>query len=279
MYLRHSRRCKDGKSHVYWRLVRSVRRGRKVVQETVAQLGELDAEGRARAEALAQSIAGDGSDLSQGRLFDGRSPSGAVAVKLDGVRLERSRSFGAVWLGWFLWRGLKLDEVLEELLVSRRETVGWSEVIAILAIARLCEPSSELHVAERWYRTTALEDLLGISTEQIYDERLYRALDRLLPHKEALEKHLVKRLGELFGLDYDLLLYDVTSTYFEGVADPLIAKRGYSRDHRPDCVQVNIALVVSREGMPLGTRFFPVTPPMSLRSNRSWRAWRINLAK
>lgn len=257
MYLRHSRRCKDGKSHVYWRLVRSVRRGRKVVQETVAQLGELDAEGRARAEALAQSIAGDGSDLSQGRLFDGRSPSGAVAVKLDGVRLERSRSFGAVWLGWFLWRGLKLDEVLEELLVSRRETVGWSEVIAILAIARLCEPSSELHVAERWYRTTALEDLLGISTEQIYDERLYRALDRLLPHKEALEKHLVKRLGELFGLDYDLLLYDVTSTYFEGVADPLIAKRGYSRDHRPDCVQVNIALVVSREGMPLGYEIFP----------------------
>jgi transposase len=256
VYLRHTRRCKDGKSHVYWRLVRSVRRGRKVVQETVAQLGELDAEGRARAEALAQSIGGHGCDLSQGQLFDGREPTDSVAVRLDRVRLERSRSFGAVWLGWFLWRALKLDEVLGELLSPSRETVSWAEVIAILVIGRLCEPSSELHVAERWYRTTALEDLLGVTTEDIYDERLYRALDRLLPHKEAIEKHLVKRLGELFDLDYDLLLYDVTSTYFEGIADPFIAKRGYSRDHRPDCVQVNIALVVSREGMPLGYEIF-----------------------
>jgi transposase len=226
------------------------------VQETVAQLGELDAEGRARAEALAQSIGGHGCNLSQGQLFDGQEPTGSVAVRLDRVRLERSRSFGAVWLGWFLCRALKLDEVLGELLSPSRETVSWAEVIAILVIGRLCEPSSELHVAERWYRTTALEDLLGVTTEDIYDERLYRALDRLLPHKEAIEKHLVKRLGELFELDYDLLLYDVTSTYFEGVADPAIAKRGYSRDHRPDCVQVNIALVVSREGMPLGYEIF-----------------------
>jgi hypothetical protein len=256
VYLRHTRRCKDGKSHVYWRLVRSVRRGRKVVQETVAQLGELDSEGRARAEALARSIGGRGSGHWQERLFDGGEPTGSVAVKLDRVGLERSRSFGAVWLGWFLWRALKLDEVLDELVPSNRETVRWAEVVAILVIGRLCEPSSELHVAERWYRTTALEDLLGVAVEDIYDERLYRALDRLLPHKEGLEKHLVKRLGELFELDYDLLLYDVTSTYFEGVADPSIAKRGYSRDHRPDCVQVNIALVVSREGMPLGYEIF-----------------------
>jgi len=128
--------------------------------------------------------------------------------------------------------------------------------IGILAVGRLCEPSSELHVAERWYRSTALEDLLGISSEQIYDERLYRALDRVLEHKEAIEQHMVKRLGELFALSYDLLLYDVTSTYFEGVADPELAKRGYSRDHRPDCVQVNLALVVTREGMPLGYEIF-----------------------
>lgn len=256
MYLRHTRRRKDGKTHVYWQLVRSVRRGRKVVQQTVAQLGELDGEGRARAEALARSIAGRIADCSQGQLFDRGKPSGSVAVKLDGVRLERSRSFGAVWLGWILWRALKLDEQCEALLVSKRETVGWAEVIAILVIGRLCEPASELHVAEQWYRSTALQDLLGIGAEEIYDERLYRALDRLLPHKEALEKHLVKRLGELFDLDYDLLLYDVTSTYFEGVGDPTIAKRGYSRDHRPDCVQVNIALVVSREGMALGYEIF-----------------------
>jgi len=261
VYLRHTRRRKDGKSHVYWQLVRSVRCGRKVVQQTVAQLGELDAEGRARAEALARSIAGRRSESWQGQLFERSEPSGSVAAKLDRVRLERSGSFGAVWLGWFLWGALKLDGVLGVWLGSKRETVWWSEVIAILVIGRLCEPSSELHVAERWYRTTALEDLLGVSTEDIYDERLYRALDRLLPHKETIEKHLVKRLGELFDLDYDLLLYDVTSTYFEGVADPSIAKRGYSRDHRPDCVQVNIALVVSREGMPLGYEIFAGNTP------------------
>jgi transposase len=257
VYLRHTRRRKDGKTHVYWQLVRSVRRGRTVVQQTVAQLGELDGEGRARAEALARSIAGREWEDLQGQLFERRvDPSGSVAVKLDRVRLERSRSFGAVWLGWFLWRALKLDDLLGELLAPSRETVSWSEVIALLVIGRLCEPSSELHVAERWYRTTALEDLLGVAVEDIYDERLYRALDRLLPHKEAIEKHLVKRLGELFELDYDLLLYDVTSTYFEGIADPSIARRGYSRDHRPDCMQVNIALVVSREGMPLGYEIF-----------------------
>ena len=279
MYLRHTRRFKDGKSHVYWRLVRSVRRGRKVVQQTVAQLGELDAEGRLRAEALARSITGRGSECWQAELFDGTKPVGSVAVKLDGVRLERSRSFGAVWLGWILWRALKLDELCGALLSSTRETVSWAEVIAILVIGRLCEPSSELHVAERWYRTTALEDLLGVAVEDIYDERLYRALDRLLPHKETLEQHLVKRLGELFDLDYDLLLYDVTSTYFEGVADPSIAQRGYSRDHRPDCVQVNIALVVSREGMPLGYEIFAAIPPMSPPSNRWSSTWRNDLAR
>jgi transposase len=226
------------------------------VQQTVAQLGELDAEGRARAEALARSIAGQASQSCQGQLFERAEPKGSVEVKLDRLRLERSRSFGAVWLGWILWRALKLDEVCGTLMVSKRETVGWAEVVAILVIGRLCEPSSELHVAESWYRSTALEDLLGVASEDIYDERLYRTLDRLLPHKQAIEKHLVKRLGELFDLQYDLLLYDVTSTYFEGLADPWIAKRGYSRDHRPDCVQVNIALVVSREGMPLGYEIF-----------------------
>lgn len=256
MYLRHTTRRKDGKTHVYWQLVRSVRHGRKVVQQTVAQLGELDGEGRARAEALARSISGHASASFQGELFDHAEPTGSLTIKLDGVRLERSRSFGAVWLGWLLWRGLKLDDLLSELLPPGRERVSWADVIAILVIGRLCEPSSELHVAERWYRTTALQDLLRVCTEHLYDERLYRALDRVLPHKEAIEKHLVKRLGELFDLDYDLLLYDVTSTYFEGVADPEIAKRGYSRDHRPDCVQVNIALVVTREGMPLGYEIF-----------------------
>jgi len=257
MYLRHSTRRKDGKTHVYWRLVRSVRRGRRVVQETVAQLGELDAEGRARAAVLARQISGRAGQNSQGKLFEPNGPMEAAAVRLDAVRLERSRSFGSVWLGWVLWQALKFDELLGGLLPRGREVVSWAEVTAILVIARLCEPSSELHVAERWYRTTALEDLLGVPSESVYEERLYRTLDRLLPHKEAIEAHLVKRLGELFEIDYDLLLYDVTSSYFEGVADAAIAQRGYSRDHRPDCVQVNIALVVTREGMPLGYEIFP----------------------
>jgi transposase len=129
--------------------------------------------------------------------------------------------------------------------------------VAILVIARLCEPSSELHIAQAWYRQTALEDLLGVPEEQVNDDRLYRALDALLPHKEALEQHLKQRLGTLFQLSYDLLLYDVTSTYFEGQAlqNPQ-AKRGHSRDHRPDCKQVCIALVVTKEGMPLGYEIF-----------------------
>jgi transposase len=128
---------------------------------------------------------------------------------------------------------------------------------AVLAIARLCEPSSELHIAEHWFRTTALDDVLGIAPEQVNDDRLYRALDRLLPHKTAIEQHLKTRWGELFGVQYDLLLYDVTSTYFEGEAElNELARRGYSRDSRPDCKQVNIALVVTRDGMPLGYEVF-----------------------
>ena len=258
MYLRHTTHKKNGKTQVYWRLVRSVRHGRKVVQETVAQLGELDAEGRARAQALARGITGEVAVSSQRHLFEPDDGADAVPVKLGKVRLERSRGFGAVWLGWLLWRALKLDELCRELLPPGRESVSWGDVVAILVIGRLCEPSSELHLAEQWYRTTALEDLLQIPAASVYDERLYRTLDRVLAHKEAIEEHLVKRFGELFDLDYELLLYDVTSTYFEGqCADPSIAQRGYSRDHRPDCVQVNIALVVTRDGMPLGYEIFP----------------------
>jgi len=198
VYLRHTTRFKDGKPHTYWRLVRSVRRGGKVVQETVAQLGELDAEGRAKAKALARAITGRSDAGRQGHLFE--APTTAVAVRLDRVRIERGRAFGGIWLGWQLWRALQFDELLAQLLPAGRETIAWSQTAAILAIARLCEPSSELHIAEDWYRRTALEDLIGVPSEQVYDARLYRGLDQLLPHKEAIERHLVKRLGELFGL-------------------------------------------------------------------------------
>ena len=255
VYLRHSKIRKDGKTHVYWRLVRSVRRDGKVIQETVAQLGELDAQGRAKAKALARQITGRS---DQRELFEEPgSDDAAVAVRLKQLRLERGRAFGDVWLGWTLWRALRLDVLCEEVLGAGREAVAWSKMVSVLVIARLCEPSSELHIAEDWYRRTALEDLLGLPGSKVNAARLYRTLDRLLPHKEAMEQHLVKRLGELFDLSYDLLLYDVTSTYFEGLAarNPL-AQRGHSRDHRPDCKQVCIALVVTREGMPLGYEVF-----------------------
>ena len=255
MYLRHSIRRKRGKAHTYWRLVRSVRREGKVVQETVAQLGELDAQGRAKARALAQQITGR---ARQRELFEAEvAPAETVAVRLDQIRLERQRTFGSVWLGWTLWRAVGLDTVCAELLPSGREAVPWSLMAVVLVLARLCEPSSELHIAEDWYRTTALEDLLGVPNNQLNDDRLYRALDRLLPHKVAIETHLKERLGSLFSLDYDLLLYDVTSTYFEGLGESNPqAQRGYSRDRRPDCKQVNIALVVTRGGIPLGYEVF-----------------------
>jgi len=198
-------------------------------------------------------------EFKQGHLFDEAiSKDELLTIRTDGVRLENGRSFGSVWLGWVLWNSLGLRQLVGEVLPAGRETVSWSTMAAVLTIARFCEPSSELHIGEDWYRRTAFSDLIGVVPEMIGEDRLYRALDRLLPHKEAIEKHLVKRLGELFSLEYDLLLYDVTSTYFEGLhADPRIARRGYSRDHRPDCVQVNIALVVTREGIPLGYEIFP----------------------
>jgi transposase len=164
---------------------------------------------------------------------------------------------GGPWLGLELIEQLGLKDFLDRTLPSGREEIPWSLMALVLVLCRLCDPSSELHIAEHFYAQSALSDLLGISAEKINEQRLYRALDALLPHKEALEVFLKDRLGELFGLEYDLLLYDVTSTYFEGQAEanPL-AKRGYSRDHRPDCKQVCIGLVVSKCGMPLGYEVF-----------------------
>jgi transposase len=254
MYLRHTTVTRNGKAHTYWRLVRSVRVGSKVRQETVAQLGELDAAGRVRARALAEALVGV---ERQPGLFDELAPAEPVTVDLRRFRLERGRRFGDVWLGLRLWQALELDDVLESWLPAGREDVPWAKAAAVLVLARFCEPSSELHIAEDWFRRTALGDLLGIAPDKVNDDRLYRALDRLLPCKGALEVHLQRRLGRLFGLEYDLLLYDITSTYFEGeaAANPQ-ARRGHSRDHRPDCKQVLIGLVVSRDGYPLGYEVF-----------------------
>jgi transposase len=254
MYLRYTTRKKDGKVHRYWRLVRSVRVGRRVIQQTVAQLGELDEQGRIEARALARHLIGT---PEQARLFDDGYRDVSVAVRLKGVRLERSRQFGDGYLALALWRGTGLARLCAELLPSGKEHVPWEKMAAVLVAARLCEPSSELHIAEDWFRRTALGDLLQLDAAQVNKDRLYRALDLLLEHKAELEAHLARRCGELFAIDNEVLLYDVTSTYFEGQAkaNPL-AQRGYSRDHRSDCKQVCIALVVTFDGFPLGYEVF-----------------------
>jgi transposase len=262
MYLRRCVRRKNGKAHTYWALVESYRTGRGSRQRVVAYLGELKRSQQSGWAQLGRKLSGK--SRPQQSLFDPphyddpADEEEPVLVRLKGVALERLRDFGEVWLAWGLWRLLELDTLLAELLPRGREDVPWPTVAAILTIARFCQPQSELHIEDTWYRQTALEDLLGVPIEKIHTDRLYAALDVLLACKEAIEKHLRRRLGDLFDLEYDLLLYDVTSTYFEGQcgANPL-AQRGYSRDGRPDCLQVCIGLVVTPEGIPLGYEVFP----------------------
>lgn len=254
MYLRHTTVRKDGKVHRYWRLVRSVRVGRRVIQQTVAQLGELDARGRLEAQALARHLIGT---PERAGLFDDGQQQMTVPVRLKGVRVERSRQFGDVYVALALWRGTGLAELCDRLLPTGKEAVPWAKMAAVLVAARLCEPSSELHIAEDWYRRTALCDLLQLDADLVNKDRLYRALDLVLEHKAELEAHLSRRCGELFAVNNEVLLYDVTSTYFEGEAQGnVLARRGYSRDHRPDCKQVCIALVVTFDGFPLGYEVF-----------------------
>ena len=260
MFLRRCQRRKDGKVHSYWALVESYRTKKGSRQRIVTYLGELKPSEQSGWAQLGRRL--DGKQRPQPSLFDPPPPEEAadtspVLVHLKGVRLDRLRDFGDVWLGWGLWRLLGLDVVLEKWLPRGREDVPWPLVAAILVLARFCEPSSELHIEDTWYQRSALEELLGVPAHKVYTDRLYQGLDCLLPHKNALEKHLKDRLGNLFDLRYDLLLYDVTSTYFEGQCrgNPL-AQRGYSRDGRPDCPQVCIGLVVTEDGIPLGYEVF-----------------------
>ncbi len=249
--MRKFTRKKDGKVHAYWALVESQRTVRGPRQRIVAYLGELDEAGR-----MGVQMAVEGRRSWQGELFREVEPRW-VEVDIQGVRTERVRDFGDIWLALELINRLGLDEFFHRVIPVKREEVSWASLACVLIITRFCNPSSELYIAEHYYGHTALEDLMGIAVEKIYDNRLYRALDKLLPHKEGLEKYLKGRFGELFEIQYDLLLYDVTSTYFEGEAQGNSqAKRGYSRDKRPDCKQVCIALVVTKEGIPLGYEIF-----------------------
>jgi transposase len=259
MFLKRLERRRGRKRHTYWALVESIRTARGSRHRVVAYLGELKKSERNGWARLGRRL--EGKDRPEPTLFDPPAyaePEDDVAlVRIKGIRLERTRDFGDVWLALGLWRLLKLDELLSARMAVGHEDVPWATVAAILTLARFCEPSSELHIEDTWYRRTALEDLLGVAVEQVHTDRLYAGLDRLLPCKEAVEKHLKGRLGDLFDLKYDLLLYDVTSTYFEGqcLGNPL-AQRGYSRDSRPDCPQVCIGLVVTTDGIPLGYEVF-----------------------
>ena len=197
MYLRHTIRRKDGKVHRYWCLVRSVRVGRRVIQQTVAQLGELDERGRIEARTLARQLIGT---PEQAQLFKDGSEALTVPVRLKGIRIERSRQFGDVYLALALWRGTGLEELCRQLLPVGLERIAWAKMAAVLVTARFCEPSSELHIAEDWYRRTALCELLQLGDAEVNKDRLYRALDQLLAHKATLEAHLSKRCGELFAV-------------------------------------------------------------------------------
>ena len=249
MHLRKWRKRVKGRTEEYWGLVESYRTERGPRQRIVAYLGEV---GEATREGVARAARGEQS--YQPRLLAETAPEW-VEVDARQVRVERVREFGGPWLGLQVMEKLGLIGFLHDVLPAGREEIPWADMAQVLILGRLCDPSSELALAERIYARTALMDLLGVPEGKINDDRLYRALDALRPHQAALEQHLKARLGALFSLEYDLLLYDMTSTYFEGLAEGNeLAQRGYSRDHRPDCQQVCIALVVSKEGMPLAHR-------------------------
>lgn len=244
-------------------MVKTVRTARGPRQQIVARLGKLGDEQEAVARGWDEVDA-----MLEGRpaleqLEFGGAPGRPVRtpiwreVDVSGVRVERVRQFGRVYLAMALWRRLGLHTCLAELLPAGREQIGWDQIACVLIMGRFCAQPSELAVAERWYDDTALEDLLGVPLNQINDTRLYRGLDELLPHKDALCQHLLGRYRDWFGVRFEFLLYDVTSTFFEGQAmGNDLAARGYSRDSRPDCKQVCIGLVVTPEGLPLAYEVF-----------------------
>lgn len=259
MYLRRHSKKVDGEDYGYWSLVESVRTARGPRQRIVATIGKLpglDKEERVGWEEIGRIL--DGKPRPEPGLFEENADAPLWAtVNINQVSVERFRHFGDVYLALLLWSKLGFAEFCKGHLSGGREDIPWSIMVCILVLARFCVPSSELQIAESWYAKTALEDLLGVACEKVNDDRLYRSLDVLLPHKDKLCQHLQTRYGELFGAAFDFLFYDITSTYFEGNArGNSQAKRGYSRDGRPDCAQVCIGLVASKEGLPLAFEIF-----------------------
>jgi transposase len=261
MFLRRNRRRKNGEAYEYWTLVETVRTARGPRRRIVATLGKLpglDADERAGWEEIARLLDGRPREDGQGDLFHALAePPAWAQVDLGGVRVERVRDFGKVYVALALWRRLELHRFFEERARRGRENIDWATVACILSVGRFCDQGSELALGERWYARTALDDLLGVDPADVYDNRLYRGLDELLPLRDDLFVHLKERYQSLFGSRFEFLLYDVTSTFFEGQCErnPQ-AQRGYSRDQRPDCKQVCIGMVVTPEGLPLAYEVF-----------------------
>jgi transposase len=287
MYLRRNKKIKGGEAYEYWSLVESVRSARGPRQRTVATIGKLpglDKEERIGWEEIGRILTGR--PRPEPELFEKEEePPSWATIDSSRVSVERLRHFGDVYLGLLLWSKLGFVDFCKEYMPEGKEEIPWSVMACILVLARFCAPSSELRIAESWYDKTALDDLLGVPGDKINDDRLYRALDALLPHKDELSRHLQNRYGELFGTTFDFLFYDITSTYFEGTAagNPQ-AKRGYSRDSRPDCPQVCIGLVATKERLPIAFEIFDgnrsdVTTPKEMveametkygKANRVW---------
>ena len=287
MYLRRHRKKVAGEEYGYWSLVESTRTARGPRQRIVATIGKLpdyDREEQIGWEEIGRIL--DGKPRPEPELFKKiEAPPLWAKVNLNRVSVERLRHFGDVYLALLLWSKLGFAGFCKDHIPAGREEIPWAVMVCILVMARFCAPSSELQIADSWYGKTALEDLLGVPFDKINNDRLYRALDALLPHKDELCRHLQARYGELFGTTFDFLFYDITSTYFEGNAkgNPQ-AQRGYSRDKRSDCSQVCIGLVASREGLPLSFEIFDgnrvdVTTPRDMiqimeskygKANRIW---------
>lgn len=263
MFLRRHRKVSEGETYDYWTLVKTVRTARGPRHQIVANLGKLDAQ-----EVCTRRGWQHIEELLDGRPRTQQLELGTTAqrptatplwrqVDVSGVRVERLRQFGRVYLGLALWRRLGLHELLRKALPPGQEDIGWDVIACVLTLGRFCAQPSELALAERWFEDTALEDVLGVPVGKLNETRLYRALDQLLPSKEALCQHLLERYRDWFGVRFEFLLYDVTSTYFEGSAlsNPQ-ARHGYSRDSRSDCKQVCIGLVVTPEGLPIAYEVF-----------------------
>lgn len=271
MFLKRHVVRKDQKEHIYYSVCESVRvSGKRTVQRRLLNLGELNTTQIERWQRSIEVVQQEGGSRQQQeggsrqyRLFtdrEGAAPADApdvCEVVLSSLSVRHPCQFGACWLGSQLWQELKLDEFFTEALQDRRGGVEWTKVIELLTVNRLCDPQSELGIHQRWFGTSAMDVILGTDDAVAAKDRLYRALDKAIEHKEALESHLDRRWRDLFGANCELLLYDLTSTYFEGHAGEVtLAAHGYSRDHRGDARRLILALVVTEEGFPLSYEVF-----------------------